>query len=50
MQKYTFRTVVIFVKVRGKRYTVEIMVKRKFSEAIKKRLKERHRIEVLSQR
>jgi hypothetical protein len=50
MEKNTFRTEVIFVKVRGKRYTVEIMVKRKFSEAIKKRLKERHRIEVLSQR
>jgi len=50
MQKHTFRTEVIFVKVRGKRYTVEIMVKRKLSEAIKKRLKEKHRIEVLNQR
>lgn len=46
----TFRTEVIFVKVKGKKYTVEIMVKRKLSEAIKRRLKERHRIEVLSQR
>jgi hypothetical protein len=38
------------VKVKGKRYTVQVTVKRKYSEAIKRRLKERHRIEVLSQR
>jgi hypothetical protein len=50
MQKYTFRTEVIFVKVRGKRYTVEVMVKRKHSEAVKRRLKEKYRMEVLSQR
>ena len=38
------------VKVKGKRITVQVTVKRKHSEAIKKRLKERHRIEVISQR
>jgi hypothetical protein len=38
------------VKVKGKRYTVQVTVKRKQSEAIKKRLKEKHRIEVISQR
>jgi len=38
------------VKVKGKRYTVQVTVKRKHSEALKKRLKEKHRIEVLSQR
>jgi hypothetical protein len=37
-------------KVKGKRYTVQVTVKRKHSEALKKRLKEKHRIEVLSQR
>jgi hypothetical protein len=40
----------ITVKVKGKRYTVEVTIKRKQSEAIKRRLKEKHRIEVLSQR
>lgn len=38
------------VKVKGKRFTVQVTVKRKQSEAIKRRLKERHRIEVVSQR
>ena len=46
MQKHLTLT----VKVKGKKYTVQVTIKRKFSEAIKKRLKERHRIEVLSQR
>ena len=46
MQKH----LTITVKVKGKRYTVEVTVKRKQGEAIKRRLKERHRIEVLSQR
>ncbi len=36
------------VKVKGKRYTVQVTVKRKTSEAIKRRLKEKHRIEVIS--
>lgn len=40
----------ITVKLKGKRYTVQVTVKRKHSEAIKKRLKEKHRIEVISQR
>lgn len=35
------------VKIKGKRHTVQVTVKRKHSEAIKKRLKEKHRIEVL---
>lgn len=34
--------------MRGKRYTVQVTVKRKNSEAIKRRLKEKHRIEVIS--
>lgn len=38
------------VKVKGKHYTVKVTVKHKQSEAIKKRLKEKYRIEVLSQR
>lgn len=38
------------VKVKGKRYTVQVTVKKKQSEALKKRLKEKHRIEVISQR
>jgi hypothetical protein len=46
MQKNT----TITVKLKGKHYTVQVTIKRKQSEAIKKRLKERHRIEVISQR
>jgi hypothetical protein len=38
------------VKVKGKKYTVQVTVKKKQSEALKKRLKEKHRIEVISQR
>lgn len=38
------------VKVKGKRYTVQVTVKKKQSEALKKRLKEKHRIEVILQR
>ena len=38
------------VKVKGKHYTVQVTIKRKQSEALKKRLKEKHRIEVISQR
>ena len=38
------------VKVKGKHYTVQVTVKKKQSEALKKRLKEKHRIEVISQR
>jgi len=44
------KTTTVTVKLKGKRYTVEVTVKRKHSEAIKRRLKEKHRIEVLSQR
>lgn len=40
----------ITVRMRGKRYTVQVTVKRKNSEAIKRRLKEKYRIEVISQR
>ena len=40
----------ITVRMKGKRITVQVTIKRKNSEAIKRRLKERHRIEVLSQR
>lgn len=46
MEKYT----VLTVKVKGKLYTVQVTVKRKQSEAVKRRLKEKHRIEVISQR
>jgi hypothetical protein len=46
MQKHLMLT----VKVKGKHYTVQVTIKRKHSEAIKRRLKERHRIEVISQR
>lgn len=38
------------VKIKGKRHTVQVTVKRKQSEAVKRRLKEKHRIEVISQR
>jgi hypothetical protein len=38
------------VKVKGKHYTVQVTIKKKQSEALKKRLKEKHRIEVISQR
>ena len=44
------KNMTLTVKVRGKCITVQVTVKRKNSEAIKRRLKERHRIEVLSQR
>ena len=37
----------ITVRMKGKRITVQVTVKRKMAEAIKRRLKERHRIEVL---
>lgn len=46
MHKYLTLT----VKIKGKHYTVQVTVKRKQSEALKKRLKEKHRIEVISQR
>ena len=42
------KTTTITVKMRGKRYTVQVTVKRKTSEAIKRRLKEKHRMEVIS--
>ncbi len=38
------------VKVKGKHCTVQVTVKKKQSEALKRRLKEKHRIEVISQR
>lgn len=41
---------ILTVKVKGKRYTVQVTVKRKQSEAIKRHLKEKYRIEVLSQK
>ena len=41
---------ILTVKVKGKHYIVQVTIKRKNSEAIKKRLKEKHRIEVISQR
>ena len=44
------KNMTLTVKVKGKHYTVQITVKRKQSEAIKKRLKEKHHIEVVSQR
>lgn len=44
------KNMTLTVKVKGKHYTVQITVKRKQSEAIKKRLKEKHRIEVILQR
>lgn len=44
------KNITLTMKVKGKRYTVQVTVKRKQSEAIKRRLKERHRIEVISQR
>lgn len=46
-QKYT-----LLLRVKGKRnrYVVEVTVKPKMAEVIKARLKERHRIEVISQR
>jgi hypothetical protein len=44
------KNMTLTVKVKGKRYTVQVTVKRKISEAVKRRLKEKHRIEVLSQR
>lgn len=46
MEKYLTLT----VKVKGKRHTVQVTIKRKQSEAIKRRLKEKHRIEVVLQR
>lgn len=44
-QKHT-----LLLRVKGKRITVQVTVKPKMAEAIKARLKERHRIEVISQR
>lgn len=44
------KNITLTVKVKGKHYTVQVTVKQKHSEAIKRRLKERHRIEVISQR
>lgn len=44
------KNITLTVKVKGKHYTVQVTVKRKQSEAVKRRLKERHRIEVISQR
>lgn len=44
------KTTTITVKLKGKRYTVQVTVKRKNSEAIKRRLKEKYRVEVLTQR
>lgn len=38
----------ITVRMKGKRITVQVTVKRKQSEAIKRHLKEKYRIEVLS--
>ena len=38
----------ITVRMKGKRITVQVTVKRKSSEAIARRLKEKHRIEVIS--
>ena len=38
----------ITVRMKGKRITVQVTVKRKNSEAIKRRLKEKYRIEVVS--
>lgn len=40
----------ITVRMKGKRITVQVTIKRKSSEAITRRLKEKHRIEVTSQR
>lgn len=46
-QKYT-----LLLRVKGKRnrYVIEVTIKPKMAEAVKARLKERHRIEVISQR
>ena len=44
------KNMTLTVKIKGKHYTVQVTIKRKNSEAIKKRLKEKYRIEVLSQR
>ena len=40
----------ITICMKGKRITVQVTIKRKNSEAIKRRLKEKYRIEVISQR
>lgn len=44
------KCVTLTLKVKGKRHTVQVTVKRKQSEAVKKHLKEKYRIEVISQR
>jgi hypothetical protein len=45
-----YKHMTLTVKVKGKHYTVQVTIKRKQSEALKKRLKERYQIEVISQR
>lgn len=40
----------ITVRMKGKRITVQVTIKRKNSEAIKRHLREKYRIEVISQR